>query len=79
MAPHVEENDAADEKGGESLKDNDVRHALKIRKPQYYDKQQQLELVLAAQKLLEFGKHNLKSTNFDEEEKCWTNTRDSDI
>jgi len=25
MVPHVEENETTDEKGGESLKDNDVR------------------------------------------------------
>jgi hypothetical protein len=47
-APHVEENEAIDTKGGEILKDNDVRHALKRKRPHYYDKQQKLELVLVA-------------------------------
>lgn len=47
LTPHVEENEVAYMKGSEILKDNDVRHALKRRRPQYYDKHQQLELVLA--------------------------------
>jgi hypothetical protein len=79
LAPHVEYNDAANEKGGESLRDNRVRHALKRRRAQHYDKQQQLELVLAAQELFEVGEHNLISTTSDEEEKYWTYTRDNDI
>ncbi len=56
-----------------------MRHALKRKRPQYYDKQQQLELALAAQELFEFGEHDLISIDSDEEEKCWTDTRDSDI
>ncbi len=40
LAPHVEENEAINTKGGEILKDNDVRQALKRKRPQYYDKQQ---------------------------------------
>ncbi len=51
LAPNVEENEVANEKKSETLEDNDVRQALKRRKPQYYDKQQHLELVLVAQKL----------------------------
>jgi len=76
---HVVENEAANTKGGEILKDNDVRHALKRKKPQCYDKQQQLELALVAQELFKFGEHDLISTNSNEEKKCWTDTRDSDI
>jgi hypothetical protein len=38
-----------------------------------------LELILAIQKLFEFGEHDLISTNFDQEEECGTNTRNSDI
>jgi hypothetical protein len=79
LAPHVEENEVIDIKGGEILKDNDVRHALKRKRPQYYDKQQQLELVFATQKLFEFGEHDLIYTNFYEEDTWWTHTRDSDI
>jgi hypothetical protein len=52
---------------------------LKRKLPQYYDKQQQLELVLVAQELLEFDDHNLVHTDFDEEEKCWIDTKDIDI
>jgi hypothetical protein len=79
LAPHVEENEATNTKGGEILKDNDVRHALKRNRPQYYDKYQQLELILAAQELFESGEHDLIYTGSNEKEKCWTNTRDSDI
>jgi hypothetical protein len=79
LAPHVEENEATNTKGGEILKDNDVRQALKRNRPQYYDKHQQMELVLAAQELFEFGEHDLIYTSSDEKQKCWTNTRDSDI
>ncbi len=34
---------------------------------------------MAAQELFEFGEHDLSSINSDEEEKCWIDTRDSDI
>jgi hypothetical protein len=75
LVPH----EATDTKGGEILQDSDVRHALKRKRPQYYDKQQQLELALAIQELFEFGEHDLISTDSDEEEKCWMDTRDNDI
>jgi hypothetical protein len=78
-APHVEENKVVDTKGGEILRDNDVRQAPKRRRPQYYDKQQYLELVLAAQELFEFGEHDLISIDSNDEEKCWTYTKDNDI
>jgi len=52
---------------------------LKRKRPEYYDIQQQLELVLAAQELFESCEHDLISTDSDEEEKCWTDTRDNDI
>jgi len=35
-------------KGGELMQDDNVEVVLKRRRPQYYDKQQQLELVLSA-------------------------------
>jgi hypothetical protein len=47
--------------------------------PHYYDKQQQLELVLAAQRLLEAGEHDLQSVDLDEEEECGADSRSSDI
>jgi hypothetical protein len=40
----------------------------KRRRPQYFDKRQQLDLVLAAQELSEFGDHELSPTESDEEE-----------
>jgi hypothetical protein len=41
---------------------------LKRRRPQYFDKRQQLDLVLAAQELSEFGDHELSPTRPDDEE-----------
>jgi hypothetical protein len=41
---------------------------LKRRRPRYYDRRQQLELVLAAQELSEFGDPDLSPTELDEEE-----------
>jgi len=38
-----------------------------------------LELVLVVQELLEFDEHDLVHIDSDEEEKCWMDTRDSDI
>jgi hypothetical protein len=66
-------------KGGEILQDNNVRLVLKRKKPHYYDKQQQLEPVLAAQELFESGEHDSISTDFNEEDKCWIDTRNIDI
>jgi hypothetical protein len=34
LAPHVEENEVTYTKGSEILKDNNVKHALKRRRPQ---------------------------------------------
>jgi hypothetical protein len=66
-------------KGGELMKDDDVKVVQKRRRPQYYDKQQQLELVLAAQQLFESGEHDLVSTGPDEEDECGADTRHKDI
>jgi hypothetical protein len=62
-------------KGGELMQDDNVRVVLKRRRPQYYDKQQQLELVLAAQQLFEYGEHDLVPTCSDEEDECGVGTR----
>ncbi len=35
--------------------------------------------MLATQELFEFNEHDLVHIDFDEEEKCWTDTKDSDI
>jgi hypothetical protein len=45
-----------------------VRVALKRRMPQYFDRRQQLELALAAQELFEFGDHELKPPQSEDEE-----------
>ncbi len=61
------------------MQDNDVRVVMKKRVPQYYNKQQQLELVLAVQQLFESGEHDLISTESDEEDECGTCTGHRDI
>jgi hypothetical protein len=61
------------------LKNNDEKQVLKRKLLQYYDKHQQLELVLVAQKLLEFDEYDFVHINFDEEQKCWIDTKDIDI
>ncbi len=58
-------------RGGELMQDNDV---MKRRVSQYYDKQQQLELVLAAQQLFESSEHDLVSIGSDEEDECGAGT-----
>jgi len=52
---------------------------LQRKRPHYYDKQQQLELVLATQRLLEVGEHDFQSEDLDEEEECEADSRSSDI
>jgi len=44
-----------------------VRVVLKRRRPQCYDRQQQLELVLETQQLFESGERDLVPTSSDEE------------
>jgi hypothetical protein len=44
--------------------------AIKRKKPQYLDKQQQLELVFAAQELFELGDPDLSPTGSDDEDEC---------
>jgi hypothetical protein len=63
----------------EIMKTINGKQTLKRKLSQYYDKQQQMELVLAAQELFEFGDHDLGCTDSDEEEKCWMDTKDIDI
>ncbi len=66
-------------KGGELMQDDNVGVVLKRRRPQYYDKEQQLELVLAAQLLFESGEHDLVPTGSDEEDEWGAGTRHQDI
>jgi hypothetical protein len=69
----VEENNSLTKDGGvagngkdENLKTIDGKQTLKRKIPKYYDRQQQLELVLAAQELFEFDDHELGHINSDE-------------
>jgi hypothetical protein len=50
----------------ENLRTINGKQTLKRKIPKYYDTQQQLELVLAAQELPKFGNHELGHTNFNE-------------
>jgi hypothetical protein len=50
------------------VQENEEQVVLKRRRPQYYDRRQQLELVLAAQELSEFGDPDLSPIELDEEE-----------
>jgi len=52
---------------------------LQRKRPHYYDKQQQLELVLVVQRLLGAGEHDFQSADLDEEEECGADSRSSDI
>jgi hypothetical protein len=56
-----------------------ARLVLQRKRPHYYDKQQQLELVLATQQLLEVGEHDFQSADLDEEEECEADSRSYDI
>jgi hypothetical protein len=53
--------------GGELVQNEDERIMVKRRRPQYFDKRQQLDLILEAQELAEFGDHKLGPTESDEE------------
>jgi hypothetical protein len=54
--------------GDEPVQHEEARIVLKRRRPQYFDKRQQLNLVLAAQELSEFGDHELSPTELNNEE-----------
>ncbi|CAK9228771.1 unnamed protein product [Sphagnum troendelagicum] len=61
------------------MKPSNSEYACRRKRPHYYDKQQQLELVLAAQRLFESGEHDLNSVDPDEEDECGANSRNNDI
>jgi hypothetical protein len=54
--------------GDEPVQHEGARMVLKRRKPQYLDKRQQLDLVLATQELSELRDHELSPTESDDEE-----------
>ncbi|CAK9266640.1 unnamed protein product [Sphagnum jensenii] len=66
-------------KGDETAQSSTARMVLQRKRPHYYDKQQQLELVLEAQRLLEAGEHDFQSADLEEEEECGVDSRSSDI
>jgi len=69
-----------EEKGkNQAVRSSTTGMTLLRKRPHYYDKQQQLELVLATQQLLEAGEHDLQSKDLDEEEECEADSRSSDI
>ncbi len=49
------------------------------KRPQFYDKRQQLELALEAQRLLEMEEHGVPSESSDEKEECDMGAGNSDI
>jgi len=51
----------------QNLRTTNGKQELKRKIPKYYDRQQQLKLVLAAQELSKFGDHELGDTESDEE------------
>jgi hypothetical protein len=71
--------EADDKKGDEIAQSSTTRMVLQRKRPHYYDKQHQLELVLAAQWLLGAGEHDFQSADLDEEEECGVDSRSSDI
>jgi len=54
--------------GDEPVQHKGARMVLKRRRPQYFDKRQQLDLALAAHEMSEFGDHELGPTESDDEE-----------
>jgi hypothetical protein len=75
----VEDVEVAENEEGQILGPADGRQSLKKEMTRYYDRQQQLELVLVAQELSELGEHGLGQTGSGEEETCEMDTRSIDI
>jgi len=50
------------------VQDDGERIVVKKRRPQYFDKRQQLDLILEAQELVEFRDQELSPAESDEEE-----------
>jgi hypothetical protein len=61
------------------VQNSNTRVVLQRKKPHYYNKQQQLELVLEAQRLLESSERDLQSADPDEKDECGVDSRNSDI
>jgi hypothetical protein len=63
----------------EELEAADGKQVLQKGPIRYYDKRQQLELVLAAQELFELGDHEIDPTRSGEEDDCRVETKGTDI
>ncbi len=61
------------------MQDSKARVVLQRKRPHYYDKQQQLELVLATQWMFESGEHDLQFVDLDGEDECGADSGNSDI
>jgi hypothetical protein len=61
------------------MQDSAPRSNMQRKRPQFYDRQQQLELALEAQRLLEAEGQGAPSRSGDEREECEVGSRNSDI
>jgi len=61
------------------MQDSAPRSNVQRKRPQFYDRQQQLELALEAQRLLEAEGQGAPSGSGAEREECETGSKDSDI
>jgi hypothetical protein len=81
-----DEEDDSPEEDVEAVDNEEVRNSrspsgkrMLMGKPKYYSRQQQLELVLAAQELLKCGEHNEGDVRSGEEETCDVDAKGIDI
>ncbi len=75
----VEDVEGADSEGDQNLRPPDGKRALKERRAKYYDRQQQLELVLTAQQLSASGEHESNFMESNEGEISSVEARNVDI
>ncbi|CAK9870105.1 unnamed protein product [Sphagnum jensenii] len=61
------------------MQDSNARVVLQRKRPHYYNKQQQLELVLATQQLFESSEHDLNFVDPDKKDECGADSRNNDI
>jgi hypothetical protein len=75
----VEDVEVASNEEIRNLEPPDGKRALKEGRARYYNRQQQLELVLAAQELSECGEHRVGDAKSSDEETSDVDTRSTDI
>jgi hypothetical protein len=71
--------EGVDSEGDQNSRPPDGKRALKKRRAKHYDRQQQLELVLVAQQLSEFGEHESNLMESSEGEVYGMEARNVDI